>query len=179
MSDLRKQVEQFVKQELMKAGLEVFASESESLPSRSYGQVNRGVDFIVKTPSGKYHELFLQPINLDFTRSVKIPKGDLGEPKDNKRKSTELATLAKNFELSVSNFNEVSKAYTLQLAISKEHISAQDIKDLKPKIKAVVEAIKKFEKDNVGYRSIADIFWEKKAKKIRKACPESTPSKSI
>ncbi|MEM7549491.1 MAG: hypothetical protein AAF363_07450 [Bacteroidota bacterium] len=73
MSDLRKQVEQFVKQELMKAGLEVFASESE----------NRGVDFIIKTPSGKYHELFLQPINLDFTRSVKIPKNDLGELKDN------------------------------------------------------------------------------------------------
>lgn len=73
MSDLRKQVEQFVKQELMKAGLEVFASESD----------NRGVDFIVKAPSGKYHELFLQPINLDFARSVKIPKGDLGELKDN------------------------------------------------------------------------------------------------
>ena len=73
MSDLRKQVEQFVKQELMKAGLEVFASESE----------NRGVDFIVKTLSGKYHELFLQPIDLDFTKSVKIPKGDLGKLKDN------------------------------------------------------------------------------------------------
>lgn len=38
---------------------------------------------MVKTPSGKYHELFLQPINLGFARSVKIPKGDLGEPKDN------------------------------------------------------------------------------------------------
>ena len=83
MSDLRKQVEQFAKQELMKAHFEVFTSESESLPSQHYGQVNRGVDFIVKTPSGKYHELFLQPIDLDFVRSVKIPKGDLGKLKDN------------------------------------------------------------------------------------------------
>ena len=82
MSDLKKQVEQFVKRELMKAGFEVFTNESESLPSQSYGQVNRGVDFIVKTPSGKYHELFLLPINLDLARSVKIPKSDLGELKD-------------------------------------------------------------------------------------------------
>ena len=83
MSDLRKQVEQFVKQELMKAHFEVFSGESKSLPSQSSGQINRGVDLVVKTPSGKYHELFLQPINLDFVRSVKIPKSDLGELRDN------------------------------------------------------------------------------------------------
>lgn len=82
MSDLRKQVKQFVEQELTKASFEVSSGESESLPLQSYGQVNRGVDFIVKTPSGKYHELFLLPINLDFARSVKIPKSDLGELKD-------------------------------------------------------------------------------------------------
>ncbi|MEM6736882.1 MAG: hypothetical protein AAF620_12530 [Bacteroidota bacterium] len=57
----------------MKARLEVFASESES----------RGVDFIIKTQSGKYHELYLQPINLEKDRSVKIQKEDLGELKDN------------------------------------------------------------------------------------------------
>ena len=57
----------------MKARLEIFASESES----------RGVDFIVKTQSGKYHELYLQPINLEKDRSVKIPKENLGELKDN------------------------------------------------------------------------------------------------
>lgn len=73
MSHLRKQVKQFVEQELTKARFEVSSGESES----------RGVDFIVKTPSGKYHELFLQPINLDFARSVKIPKSDLGELKEN------------------------------------------------------------------------------------------------
>ena len=97
----------------------------------------------------------------------------------NKQKSGELATIAKNFETSVAKFNDVSKAYTLQLALSKEHISAQDIIDLKPKIKAVEDGIKMFEKNNAGYRSIADIFWEKKSAKIRRACPESTPSKAI
>ena len=78
MSDLRKQVKQSVEQELTKARFEVSSGESESLSSQSYGQVNRRVDFIVKTPSGKYHELFLLPINLDVARSVKISKGDLG-----------------------------------------------------------------------------------------------------
>ena len=73
MSDLKKQVKQFVEQELTKASFEVSSGESES----------RGVDFSVKTPSGKYHELFLLPINLDFARSVKIAKSDLGELRDN------------------------------------------------------------------------------------------------
>ena len=38
---------------------------------------------IAKTKSGGIHELFLQPINLEKERSVKIQKQDLGEPKDN------------------------------------------------------------------------------------------------
>ena len=73
MNKLRKFAQHFVKLELMKAWLEVFASESGS----------RGVDFIVKTQSGKYHELYLQPINLEKDRSVKIQKEDLGELKEN------------------------------------------------------------------------------------------------
>lgn len=73
MSELRQQVKQFVERELTKARFEVSSGESES----------RGVDFIVKTPSGKYHELFLLPINLEFARSAKIPKSDLGELRDN------------------------------------------------------------------------------------------------
>ncbi|WP_198675411.1 hypothetical protein [Pleomorphovibrio marinus] len=48
----------------MKARLEVFANESEI----------RGVDFIIKTPYGKYHELYLQAVNLERERNVKIPK---------------------------------------------------------------------------------------------------------
>jgi len=57
----------------MKARLEVFQNESGI----------DCVDFIVKTNTGNYHELYLQPINLETERSVKIPKSDLEEPKDN------------------------------------------------------------------------------------------------
>lgn len=57
----------------MKARLEVFQNESG----------REGIDFIVKTNSGKYHEIYLQPLNLEKDRSVKISKSVLGEPKDN------------------------------------------------------------------------------------------------
>lgn len=57
----------------MKARLEVFQNESG----------REGVDFIIKTNSGNYHELYLQPINLEKERSVKISKSVLGELKDN------------------------------------------------------------------------------------------------
>ena len=69
---LTKFAQHFVKLELMKARFEVFQNESAS----------RGVEFIVKTETGKFHELYLQPINLEKDRSVKIPKEDLGKPKD-------------------------------------------------------------------------------------------------
>ena len=73
MSDkLIKYAQHFVKLELMKARFEVFQNES----------ANRGVEFIIKTETGKYHELYLQPINLEKERGVKIPKQDLEEPKD-------------------------------------------------------------------------------------------------
>ena len=46
--------------------------------------VDKGVaDFVIKGKSGAYHELYLQPINLETERSVKILKQDLGELKDN------------------------------------------------------------------------------------------------
>ncbi len=53
--------------------LEVFQNESG----------REGVDFIIKTATGNYHVLYLQPINLEKDLSVKIPKKVLGEPKDN------------------------------------------------------------------------------------------------
>jgi hypothetical protein len=56
----------------MKARLEVFQNESCS----------RGVDYIVKAGTN-YHELYLQVINLEKDRGVKILKQDLGEPKEN------------------------------------------------------------------------------------------------
>ena len=76
-----KYAQHFAKLELMKASfdfaqdrrLEVFQNESG----------REGVDFIVQTSAGRYHELYLQVINLEKDRSVKIPKQDLGDIKDN------------------------------------------------------------------------------------------------
>lgn len=45
----------------MRARLEVFQNESG----------REGVDFIIKTKSGNYHELYLQPINLETERKHK------------------------------------------------------------------------------------------------------------
>lgn len=60
--------------ELIKARLDVFQNESG----------REGVDFIIKTDSGKYHELFIQSLNLDSSeRSVKILKQEIGAPKEN------------------------------------------------------------------------------------------------
>lgn len=73
MDKLFKYAQHFTKLELMKARLEVFQNESG----------REGVDFIVKCNSGNYHELYLQPINLEKDRSVKISKSVLGEPKEN------------------------------------------------------------------------------------------------
>jgi len=70
---LTKYAQHFTKLELMKARLEVFQNESG----------REGVDFIVKTSLGKFHELYLQTVNLEKDRSVKISKSVLGEPKDN------------------------------------------------------------------------------------------------
>ena len=72
MTKLYKYAQHFVKLELMKARLEVFQNES----------ANRGVEFTVKTETGKYHVLHLVQINLDKEVSVKIPKQNLGEPKN-------------------------------------------------------------------------------------------------
>ena len=73
MSKLIKYAEYFMMAEFMKAKQEVFQNESG----------REGVDFIVKTKSGNYHELYLQTLELDKQRSIKIPKQQLGELKDN------------------------------------------------------------------------------------------------
>lgn len=73
LNKLYKYAQHFTKLELMKVRLEVFQNESGS----------EGVYFIVKTNAGNYHELYLQTINLETERSVKISKTVLGEPKDN------------------------------------------------------------------------------------------------
>lgn len=73
MINLNKYAQHFTKLELLRAKLDVFQNESGS----------EGVDFIIKTNAGNYHELYLQTINLETERSVKISKTVLGEPKDN------------------------------------------------------------------------------------------------
>jgi len=73
MIKLVKYAEYFMMAEFMKAKQEVFQKESG----------REGVDFIVKTKSGNKHELVLQTLELDKQRSLKIPKQQLGELKDN------------------------------------------------------------------------------------------------
>ena len=73
MNTLNEKAYKFIKSELKKAQLEFLPKESG----------REGVDFIIKTNSGNLHKVYLQPINLDTERKVKIPKQKLGEPKDN------------------------------------------------------------------------------------------------
>ncbi len=56
MNKPSKYVKHLVKLEFMKAQYEVFVNDSGSSHSQSFGECDRGVDFIVKTKSGKYHE---------------------------------------------------------------------------------------------------------------------------
>lgn len=72
MDKIYKYAQHFAKLEFMKAHLEVLQNES----------ANKGIEFIVKNKLGNYHEIYLQPINLEKDRGVKIPKEDLGELKE-------------------------------------------------------------------------------------------------
>ncbi|WP_117881101.1 hypothetical protein [Aureibaculum luteum] len=73
MNPFNEKAYKFIKLELIKAEFEVLPNESG----------REGVNFSFKTNNGNLHELYLQPINLDSERKVKIPKQKLGEPKDN------------------------------------------------------------------------------------------------
>ena len=73
MNNLPKYAEYFMMAEFMKAQLEVTKKENG----------REGVDFIVKTNNGNTHELYLQALELDKQREIKINKLQLGEPKDN------------------------------------------------------------------------------------------------
>ncbi|MBL4592796.1 MAG: hypothetical protein JKX68_03150 [Flavobacteriales bacterium] len=57
----------------MKVGIEVFQNESG----------REGLDFIIKTGKGNFHELYLQSLNFEKEGSIRISKEDLKEPKDN------------------------------------------------------------------------------------------------
>ena len=73
MNTLNKNELEFIKLELNNAQIDVVQNKSR----------REGVDFILETNTGNLHEVYLQPINLNKERSVKIPKQKLGEPKDN------------------------------------------------------------------------------------------------
>lgn len=60
----------FLKSELNKAQIEITPKESG----------REGVDFIIKTNTEDLLKVYLQPINLDSDKKVKIPKLELGEP---------------------------------------------------------------------------------------------------
>lgn len=62
-----------IKQELTNSGFELTPKENG----------REGVDFIVKTDKGNTHEFYLQALELDKQRYIKINKQHLGEPKDN------------------------------------------------------------------------------------------------
>lgn len=73
MSKLIKYAEYFMMAEFMKAKLAISQKENG----------REGVDFIFKTKSGNYHELYLQTIKIEEKRSVSILKSALGVPRDN------------------------------------------------------------------------------------------------
>jgi len=73
MIKLIKYSQTFIAQQFINANLEIIQTKSG----------REGVDFVIKANTGNLHEIYLQPINLNKERSVKILKQDLGEPKDN------------------------------------------------------------------------------------------------
>ncbi|MEM9001051.1 MAG: hypothetical protein AAGB24_12375 [Bacteroidota bacterium] len=72
MQDFQSQAEITLKSEMTNAGLVIIPKENG----------REGVDFLVKSPTGKQFELFLQSADLIALQSVKIPKEQLGEPRE-------------------------------------------------------------------------------------------------
>lgn len=63
----------FMKSELLKAQIKVLEKESG----------REVVDFVIKSKSGKQYQLVFKSIDYGTERSIKIPKQDLGELKEN------------------------------------------------------------------------------------------------
>ncbi len=63
----------FMKSELKKAQIEVSNNKSG----------REGVDFFIKANNGNSYKLFFKSIDFSTERSIKIPKQDLGELKEN------------------------------------------------------------------------------------------------
>jgi len=67
------QVISYINQELTQIGFKSIQKENG----------REGVDFTITTNNGNEHGLYLQSLELGQQRSIKIPKQQLGEPKDN------------------------------------------------------------------------------------------------
>jgi hypothetical protein len=63
----------YSKQKISNSGFELTQKENG----------REGIDFIIKIDNGNTHELYLQFLELDKQREIKINKQQLGEPKDN------------------------------------------------------------------------------------------------
>ncbi|WP_299537133.1 hypothetical protein [Ulvibacterium sp.] len=72
MQDFQSQAEEVLKSEMTNSGLEISIRENG----------REGVDFIVKSESGKQSEIFLQPMDFIAQQSSKVPKERLGEPRE-------------------------------------------------------------------------------------------------
>ena len=72
MEIFQKQAEHILKSELTDAGLEISSKEGG----------REGVHFLVKNESGRQFGLYLQSMNLIAQQSVKIPKEQLGVPRE-------------------------------------------------------------------------------------------------
>jgi hypothetical protein len=73
MNRLNKYAEHFIKLEFMKANIEVFQNESG----------REGVNFIIKTNEGNYHELFLHSFELEKETNIRVSKDRFNEAKGN------------------------------------------------------------------------------------------------
>jgi hypothetical protein len=73
MNKLNKYAEHFIKIELMKSNIEVFQNESGGA----------GMNFIIKTKKGSYHELFLHAFELEKETNISVSKDKFNEAKGN------------------------------------------------------------------------------------------------
>ena len=73
MNTVNENALKYMKSELLKAQIEVSQKESG----------REAIDFILKANNGNSYQLFFQSIDFGIERSIKIPKQDLGELKEN------------------------------------------------------------------------------------------------
>lgn len=71
--EYKKYAQHFLKLELMKFNIEVFQNESG----------NNQTGFIIKSPKGIYHEIYLRHLNLEKESSIQLFREEIKLPKEN------------------------------------------------------------------------------------------------